>query len=44
LIFQEIDFSKVDKLKGMNITFVTTAKNDAEARALLTQLGMPFRK
>ena len=44
LIFQEIDFSKVDKLKGMNITFVTSAKNDAEARALLTQLGMPFRK
>ena len=44
LIFQEIDFAKVDKLKGMNITFVTTAKNDAEARALLTQLGMPFRK
>ncbi len=44
LIFQEIDFSKVDKPKGMNITFVTSAKNDAEARALLTQLGMPFRK
>jgi len=44
LIFQEIDFAKVDKLKGMNITFVTTAKNDSEARALLTQLGMPFRK
>lgn len=44
LIFQEIDFAKVDKLKGMNITFVTSAKNDAEARALLTQLGMPFRK
>ena len=44
LIFQEIDFAKVDKLKGMNITFVTSAKNDAEARALLTQLGLPFRK
>ncbi len=44
LIFQEIDFAKVDKLKGMNVTFVTSANNDAEARALLTHLGMPFRK
>ena len=44
LIFQEIDYSKVNKLKGMNITFVTTAPTDAEARALLTHLGMPFRK
>jgi len=44
LIFQEIDYSKVEKLKGMNVTFVTTAPNDAEARALLTHLGMPFRK
>ncbi len=44
LIFQEIDYSKVEKLKGMNVTFVTTAKNDAEARALLAHLGMPFRK
>lgn len=44
LIFQEIDYSKVEKLKGMNVTFVTTAKNDAEARALLASLGMPFRK
>ena len=44
LIFQEIDYSKVEKIKGMNITFVTTAQNDAEARALLSQLGMPFRK
>lgn len=43
-IFQEIDFSKIDKLKGMNITFVTSAQNDAEARALLAHLGMPFRK
>jgi len=34
----------VDKMKGMNITFVTTAANDAEARALLAHLGMPFRK
>jgi large subunit ribosomal protein L5 len=44
LIFQEIDYSRVDKMKGMNITFVTTAANDAEARALLAHLGMPFRK
>ena len=44
LIFQEIDYSKVDKMKGMNITFVTTAPNDSEARAMLAHLGMPFRK
>jgi large subunit ribosomal protein L5 len=44
LIFQEIDYSKVEKLKGMNITFVTTAPTDPEARALLAHLGMPFRK
>jgi large subunit ribosomal protein L5 len=44
LIFQEIDFAKVDKTNGMNVTFVTSAKNDAEARALLGHLGMPFRK
>ena len=44
LIFHEIDYAKVDKLKGMNITFVTSAQNDAEARALLTHLGMPFRR
>ena len=44
LIFQEIDFAKVDKLTGMNVTFVTSAQNDAEARALLAHLGMPFRK
>ena len=44
LIFQEIDYSKVEKIKGMNITFVTSAPTDAESRALLTHLGMPFRK
>ena len=44
LIFQEIDYSKVEKIKGMNITFVTSAPTDAEARAMLTHLGMPFRK
>lgn len=44
LIFQEIDYSKVDKVKGMNVTFVTSAPTDAEAKALLANLGMPFRK
>jgi large subunit ribosomal protein L5 len=44
VIFQEIDYSKVDKLKGMNVTFVTSAPTDAEAKALLAHLGMPFRK
>jgi large subunit ribosomal protein L5 len=43
LIFAEIDYSKVDKLKGMNITIVTSAKDDNSARALLKQFGMPFR-
>jgi large subunit ribosomal protein L5 len=44
LIFPEIDFAKVDKARGMNISFVTTAKSDEEGRALLRHLGMPFRK
>ena len=44
LIFPEIDVSKVDKAKGMNITIVTTAKNDEQARFLLRELGMPFNK
>jgi large subunit ribosomal protein L5 len=43
LIFPEIDYSKVDKLKGMNVTIVTTARSDSQARSLLKQLGMPFR-
>ncbi|HET7112145.1 MAG TPA: 50S ribosomal protein L5, partial [Pyrinomonadaceae bacterium] len=43
LIFPEIDFNKVDKLRGMNISIVTTARNDEHARALLKGLGMPFR-
>jgi len=42
LIFPEIDYSKVDKSKGMNITIVTTAKTDDQARFLLKELGMPF--
>jgi large subunit ribosomal protein L5 len=44
LIFPEIDYAKVDKLKGMNVTIVTTAKDDNQARALLKHLGMPFRQ
>jgi len=44
LIFPEIDYSKVEKLKGMNITIVTTAHDDNSARALLRQFGMPFRQ
>jgi len=43
-IFPEIDISKVDKSKGMNITIVTSAKNDDEARFLLREMGMPFGK
>ena len=44
LIFPEIDFNKVDKLRGMNITIITTARDDEQARALLKGLGMPFRQ
>jgi large subunit ribosomal protein L5 len=43
LIFPEINYDKIDKIKGMNITIVTTAKTDEEGRALLRMLGMPFR-
>jgi large subunit ribosomal protein L5 len=43
IIFPEIDIDKVDKISGMDITFVTTAKTDAEALALLKELGMPFK-
>jgi large subunit ribosomal protein L5 len=43
LIFPEIDYSKVEKTKGMNISITTTARTDAEGLALLRQLGMPFR-
>jgi large subunit ribosomal protein L5 len=43
LIFPEIDYAKVDKTKGMNVTIVTTAQSDDQARALLRHLGMPFR-
>jgi large subunit ribosomal protein L5 len=44
LIFPEIDFNKVEKLRGMNISIITTARNDEQARALLKGLGMPFRQ
>jgi large subunit ribosomal protein L5 len=43
LIFPEIDYAKVDKLKGMNVTIVTTAATDNQARVLLKHMGMPFR-
>ena len=44
IIFPEINYDKIDKVKGMNITFVTTAKTDEEGKALLEKLGMPFRR
>ena len=44
LIFPEIDYNKVEKIKGMNISITTTAKSDAEGLALLKHLGMPFRQ
>ena len=43
LIFPEINYDKIDKIKGMNITIVTTAKSDEEGRMLLKLMGMPFR-
>ena len=44
IIFPEVDYDKIDKLRGLEVTVVTTAKTDDEARSLLTQMGMPFRK
>lgn len=44
LIFPEIDVDKVDKIKGLNVTIVTTARTDEQGRALLAAMGMPFRK
>lgn len=44
LIFPEIEYDKIDKVRGMEVVVVTTAKTDEEARALLTELGMPFQK
>ncbi|MFA4909570.1 MAG: 50S ribosomal protein L5 [Desulfobacteria bacterium] len=43
IIFPEIDYDKIDKVKGMNVVIVTTAKTDEEAKSLLTLLGVPFR-
>jgi large subunit ribosomal protein L5 len=43
-IFPEVDYDRVEKVTGMNVTFVTTAQTDGEAKALLTHLGVPFRK
>ena len=44
LIFPEIEYDKIDKVRGMDITFVTTAKTDEEAKELITLLGAPFAK
>ena len=44
IVFPEINFDKIEKVRGMNITICTTAKNDSEGRALLEAFGMPFRK
>jgi large subunit ribosomal protein L5 len=44
IIFPEIDYDTIDSVKGLNVTIVTTAKNDAEGRALLAHLGLPFRQ
>jgi large subunit ribosomal protein L5 len=44
IIFPEIDYDKIDKIKGMNISIITSAKSDEEGRELLTLMGMPFRK
>jgi len=43
IVFPEINYDKIDRIKGMNVTFVTTAKTDEQGRALLKSLGMPFR-
>jgi large subunit ribosomal protein L5 len=44
VVFPEIDYDKIDKLRGLEVSIVTTARTDEEARSLLTRLGMPFRK
>jgi large subunit ribosomal protein L5 len=44
VVFPEIDYDKIDKLRGLEVSIITTAKSDDEARSLLTRLGMPFRK
>jgi large subunit ribosomal protein L5 len=44
IIFPEVDYDKIDKIRGLEVTVVTTATSDEEARALLTELGMPFQR
>ena len=44
VVFPEVDYDKIDKLRGLEVSIVTTARSDDEARSLLTRLGMPFRK
>ena len=44
VVFPEIDYDKIDKLRGLEVSIVTSARTDDEARSLLTRLGMPFRK
>ena len=44
IIFPEINYDKVDKIRGLNVSLITTAKTDAQGKALLKQLGVPFRK
>src|SRR5947199_3769708 len=44
IIFPEVDYDRIDKLRGLQVSIVTTARTDQEARSLLTRLGMPFRK
>jgi large subunit ribosomal protein L5 len=44
IIFPEIDYDTIEQVSGMNVTIVTSAKNDMEAKSLLAKLGMPFRK
>jgi large subunit ribosomal protein L5 len=44
IVFPEVDYDKIDKLRGLEVSIVTTARSDEEARGLLTKLGMPFRR
>jgi len=44
IIFPEVDYDSIERVTGLNVTICTTATNDAEGRALLTHLGMPFRR
>ncbi|MCB0333174.1 MAG: 50S ribosomal protein L5, partial [Bdellovibrionales bacterium] len=44
IVFPEVEIDKLDKVRGMDVTFVTTARTDEEGRALIQELGMPFRK